>query len=183
VTLKEAVITVAIAVGCISVIVTLRPTIHGRGCERNASASLKTLATAEADFRANDRDGNGVNDYGTGDVYGLYGLIPVTAGSTTLPADATSTAVFIKLVETSAAGADGRSRTDEYGNVTVAFSIVIGSPKAGYIYRAFTSRVSNGRVVPLQNDTDPGLYGAVHDLQHFAFMACPESFSAGRQVP
>lgn len=40
--------------------------------ERNASASLKTLASAEADFRANDRDGNGVRDFWTGDVRGLY---------------------------------------------------------------------------------------------------------------
>jgi type II secretory pathway pseudopilin PulG len=45
--------------------------------ERNASISLKTLSSAEADFRANDRDGNGVQDFWTGDVAGLYrwGLI------------------------------------------------------------------------------------------------------------
>src|SRR5215203_2691977 len=40
--------------------------------ERNASASLKTLSSAEADFRANDRDWNHVNDFWTGDVKGLY---------------------------------------------------------------------------------------------------------------
>src|SRR4051812_8671692 len=39
---------------------------------RNASASLKTIASAEADFRANDRDGNKVEDFWTGDVSGLY---------------------------------------------------------------------------------------------------------------
>jgi hypothetical protein len=45
--------------------------------ERHASALLKTLATAEADFRANDRDRNGVHDFWTADVAGLrtYGLI------------------------------------------------------------------------------------------------------------
>ena len=45
--------------------------------ERDASAVLKSLAMAEADFRANDRDGNGVNDFWTADVAGLYryGLI------------------------------------------------------------------------------------------------------------
>ena len=45
--------------------------------ERNAATSLKTLTSAEADFRFNDRDGNGVNDFWTGDVAGLYqwGLI------------------------------------------------------------------------------------------------------------
>jgi type II secretory pathway pseudopilin PulG len=39
--------------------------------ERSASASLKTIASAEADFRGNDRDMNGVQDFWTGDVAGL----------------------------------------------------------------------------------------------------------------
>ena len=40
--------------------------------DRNASATLRTLATAEADFRANDRDANRVNDFWVADVSGLY---------------------------------------------------------------------------------------------------------------
>src|SRR6516165_7868464 len=40
--------------------------------ERNASTSLKTITAAQADFRANDRDGNHVNDFWTADVKGLY---------------------------------------------------------------------------------------------------------------
>lgn len=40
--------------------------------ERNASASLKTIASAEADFRGHDRDMNGVQDFWTGDVAGLF---------------------------------------------------------------------------------------------------------------
>jgi hypothetical protein len=40
--------------------------------EKAASAGLKTLSSAEADFRANDRDWNHVNDFWTGDVAGLY---------------------------------------------------------------------------------------------------------------
>ena len=39
--------------------------------ERAASAALKTLASAEADFRANDRDGNRIQDFWTGDVASL----------------------------------------------------------------------------------------------------------------
>ena len=35
--------------------------------ERGAATALKTLASAEADFRANDRDKNGVNDFWTAD--------------------------------------------------------------------------------------------------------------------
>ena len=48
--------------------------------ERMASRVLRMLATAEEDFREFDRDGNGVLDYWTGDVAGLwrYGqLIPL----------------------------------------------------------------------------------------------------------
>ena len=40
--------------------------------ERNARASLKTLASAEATFRVKDSDGNGVKDYWTADVAGLW---------------------------------------------------------------------------------------------------------------
>lgn len=40
--------------------------------ERAASAALKELRTAEADFRLHDRDGNGINDFWVGDVAGLF---------------------------------------------------------------------------------------------------------------
>ena len=40
--------------------------------ERGASTAIKTLAIAEADYRTNERDGNGIKDYWTGDVAGLY---------------------------------------------------------------------------------------------------------------
>jgi len=45
--------------------------------ERAGVSGFATLASAEADFRANDRDRNGVRDFWTGDVAGLYafGLI------------------------------------------------------------------------------------------------------------
>lgn len=41
---------------------------------RNASGVLRTIASAQADFRANDRDGNGLNDFWRGDIAGLYTL-------------------------------------------------------------------------------------------------------------
>lgn len=44
--------------------------------ERNASASLKTIASAEAEFRGHDRDGNGIQDFWTGDVKALHYLTP-----------------------------------------------------------------------------------------------------------
>jgi hypothetical protein len=44
------------------------------GNEFAAAIALRVLANAEADFRAQDRDENGVNDFWTGDVAGLHGL-------------------------------------------------------------------------------------------------------------
>jgi len=45
--------------------------------ERSAEAAFRDIKLAEADYRANDRDRNGVNDFWTADVRGLlpFGLI------------------------------------------------------------------------------------------------------------
>ena len=79
---------------------------------RSAATSLKTLTTAEMDFRANDRDWNGVNDYWVGDVSRLYYL--ETKGAQ------------IQLIERSVASADGApsGKLPEPGT------------KAGYLYTA-----------------------------------------------
>ena len=70
--------------------------------ERNASTSLKTLSSAEADFRANDRDWNHVNDFWTGDVKGLYTMTSAgVRGAGTAPLDPP-----IKLIEVEVAAAD-----------------------------------------------------------------------------
>jgi len=91
----------------------------GYGSERNASTSLKTLTSAEADFRANDRDWNHVNDFWRGDVAGLY----------TLKSAADPTGPAIKLIELSVASADDRPVSD-------LSPYAIKSAKAGYWYRA-----------------------------------------------
>jgi len=150
--------------------------------ERNASASLKTLTTAEADFRSNDRDGNLVNDFWTLDVWALYALIPLTGGATAIPSgDTTDASAIIKLIEPSLAGADGDSDNAEYYNLTFAASIVNGSPKAGYVYRKFESQDDGAGPMPLENDTDGAdFYNSVHDRSRFAFLAAPESLSAGK---
>src|SRR5438034_2346623 len=57
--------------------------------ERSAATSLKTLSTAEADFRANDRDWNHVNDFWTFNVCGLYSMTSAAVASS---AGASSTA-------------------------------------------------------------------------------------------
>jgi len=63
--------------------------------ELNATAALKVIVMAETDFRSNDRDENRVNDFWTGDVAGLYFLVPLRGAPTP-----------IKLIERALAEAD-----------------------------------------------------------------------------
>lgn len=49
---------------------------HKWHADASAAAYLKTVATAEADFRANDRGEHHSNDYWVKDVAGLYGIDP-----------------------------------------------------------------------------------------------------------
>jgi len=48
---------------------------HNRG-ERFPMVMLKTITSAQADFRSNDRDGDGVNQFWRADIAGLYALAP-----------------------------------------------------------------------------------------------------------
>lgn len=84
--------------------------------ERNASASLRILMTAQIDFRENDRDGNGRKDFWRADVAGLFAL----KGPEGHP---------IKLIEVSIAGADGRPTMS-------VESFTRRMPKVGYWFRA-----------------------------------------------
>jgi hypothetical protein len=88
--------------------------------DRNAAVSLKTIASAQADFRSNDRDWNKVHDYWRDDIAGLY---------TVKGADGQA----IKLIELSVAAADDRPVGDlkPYADKQV---------KAGYWYRALRYR-------------------------------------------
>ncbi len=84
--------------------------------QRNASTSLKTITSAQADFRANDRDGDGVNQFWRADIAGLYALAP--GGG---PA--------MRLIELSVAAADDRPMLNIAPYAKPA-------PKAGYWFRA-----------------------------------------------
>jgi hypothetical protein len=89
------------------------------GTERNASTCLKTITSAQADFRANDRDGDGLHQFWRGDIAGLYTLRP--RGH---PEESA-----IKLIELSVASADDRAVTD-------ISPYAVKSAKAGYWFRA-----------------------------------------------
>jgi hypothetical protein len=87
-----------------------------RSAERPAASCLKSLTSAEADFRANDRDADGKSQFWRGDVAGLYTLVPPGG-----PA--------IKLIELSIAAADDRPISD-------VSPYAVRSQKGGYWYRA-----------------------------------------------
>lgn len=149
--------------------------------ERNASTSLKTLASAEADFRSNDRDANHVNDFWTGDVKGLYTMtsaaIPGNANLTTDPP--------IKLIELSIASADADGTFNAAGGENVPLNVVaLPSTKAGYWYQALQSDLgTTGTEATYQQDTGGTVpMGSVHNLWRFAFTCFPESQSAGKFV-
>lgn len=82
---------------------------------RNASAWLRIVGAAQVDFRVNDRDGNGRNDYWRADIAGLYGVRVEGAE--------------IKLIERSMAAADDRP-------VVKVGDLAEPSPKAGFFLRA-----------------------------------------------
>jgi hypothetical protein len=92
--------------------------------EQGGRTALRTLCTAEAEFRAKDRDGNGVRDFWTGDVAGLYkfGLIPREL------AEADSAPVLPLVSQP--------------------------IPWKGYFFRALTADDSETPPAPYQEDTD-----------------------------
>jgi prepilin-type N-terminal cleavage/methylation domain-containing protein len=149
--------------------------------ERNASTSLKTLCVAEADFRSNDRDGNKVMDFWTGDMKGLYTLtntsVAGAGGGTTDPP--------LRLIELSMATADSDDAVYAAGgeNMSVTSFGVIAS-KAGYWYAALTLDQSiTGPEQTYKTDTGgtPPM-GTVHNLHKYAFLTFPESNTFGKYV-
>jgi hypothetical protein len=122
---------------------------HHRGDEHPARAALKTLPAAQADFRANDRDGNGVQDFWRGDVAGLYVTTP--PGSKEM----------IKLIDISIARADA----------ALALGITrIGmkAPKGGYWFKAIRNadedpkRLDPNRFAFCAYPEDPALHRSMY---------------------
>jgi len=149
--------------------------------ERNASTSLKTLTSAQADFRANDRDGNKVNDFWTANVAGLYTMTSAAvignSNSTTDP--------VIKLIELSIASADADGTAIPAGGENTALTqFAVPSAKAGYWYHALISDGgTSGAEATYQQDTGGAVaMGSVHNYWKFGFTAWPESRSAGKFV-
>ncbi len=130
--------------------------------ERNASASLKSLATAEADFRANDRDGNKVNDFWTGDVAGLYCL--------------TNAGEPIKLIDASIAAADS-APLEAGGEHAAMTNFATMGPKSGYFFRAIPhyQEEPDGKEIPYNNATK-------RNASRFGFCAYPAQYESSGRV-
>ncbi|HZE96806.1 MAG TPA: hypothetical protein VE981_07255 [Planctomycetota bacterium] len=127
--------------------------------ERHASTMLKTLASAEADFRANDRDWNLVNDFWTGDVSGLY------------YEKAANTRNEIRLIEELQADSDPKA----------LLTLPSGSgPLKGYRYQALDrDEAFKGDEALCKKDTDKS-GRKVHPMNKYGFCAFPEKSSAGK---
>jgi prepilin-type N-terminal cleavage/methylation domain-containing protein len=150
--------------------------------ERNASTSLKTITSAQADFRANDRDWNHVSDFWTADVKGLYTMTSaaVTGNSngTTDPA--------IKLIELSIASADADGTTFAgTGEICNLSTFALPATKAGYWYQALITDDAMAGTVECTYKMDTAgtpAMGSCHNMSKFGFVAYPESQSAGKYV-
>src|SRR5262245_9139528 len=131
--------------------------------ERNASTSLKTLTAAETDFRTNDRDGNQVNDFWTGNVAGLFTMTNATVTGATVGSTLDQP---IRLIELSLACADADNTFFAAGGENLAISnFATPSPKAGYWYGALTTDANvTGPEATYRQDTagSPSM-GSVHN--------------------
>jgi len=151
--------------------------------ERNASTSLKTLASAEADFRSNDRDGNHVNDFWTANVSGLYTMTN-SAIASAVPNDTTDPS--IKLIELSVASADCDSTLPSAGGENLDLTnFAVYSAKAGYWYASLVTdnNVAGTSEATYRQDTGgTPTMGSVHNYWKFGFLAFPDSQTAGKYV-
>ena len=147
--------------------------------ERNASTSLKTLTSAEADFRANDRDWNHVNDFWTGDVKGLYTMTSAAVTGNTV----STTDPAIKLIELSMASTDADGTTFANNENTALSNYAVPSAKAGYWYQALVNDNAMTGSVEMTYKIDTGgtpTLGTCHNTSKFGFLAFPDSQSAGK---
>jgi hypothetical protein len=121
--------------------------------ERVASGSLKTIATAEADFRANDRDDNGINDFWVKDVGGLYGI-------------EYEDGLGIRLIEPSVAMADATPDRGTYSSLGTDEPV----PRSGYVF-AMLKYYKDASGNALSYDKGDG-----HNYSRFGVVTYPEEY-------
>ena len=134
--------------------------------ERNAASSLKNLSSAEIDFYTNDRDTNGIKDFWTRDVSGLYSLCSIQSPEP------------IRLVELTLAAADSNpsgAGAAAASGVHVAISTYMRvSPKAGFWYVAMTTD-PEGQPYQAATQGIPPLDQPWYNLTRFGFLCYPDT--------
>lgn len=128
--------------------------------ERNASATIKSVVTAQENFRSNDLDRNQTNDYWVADVSGLYRIV---AGEQPIAA----------LMDLAAAAADAApavpiDKEGEIHGVRLA-AMDAGKPKAGYRY-AVVKQYASGDKTEAYDQADGRNFGK------FAVCAFPADY-------
>lgn len=116
---------------------------HKWSSDRSAATFLKTITSAEADFRANDRDGNKVNDFWVKDLAGLHGFDAGTGP--------------INLIVPDIAQADPTVARGRYASVPGT------KPYIGYWFAALKLYRENGKHVAYDDGTgrNPTRFGLV----------------------
>ena len=148
--------------------------------ERTASTALKTLSSAEADFRSNDRDWNHVNDFWTGDVKGLFTMTSAAVrGAGTAPMDPP-----IKLIEIETAAADVDPAVVPAGGENMALPQPPAARK-GYWFVALltdlTLKEGGGEEAIYKRDTGgTPTMGKCHNMAKFGFAAIPDTLWRGK---
>lgn len=143
--------------------------------EHSAAASIRTLLTAAADFKANDRDQNKINDYWTRDVAGFYNIYPIsTPGSTIKLIDA-----FVAAADATPGGGTAFSTTN-YAAQDIS-NYAPRAPKAGYWFFALDQDLTTSPPVPYRQVTETGGQ-AHHNISIFALGAYPEHPGLGKHL-
>lgn len=141
--------------------------------ERNAATSLKNISTAEVDFFTNDRDANGVKDFWTRDVSGLYTLCSLQSPEP------------IKLVELTLAAADsnplGAAAAAAPGAHMAMSNFMTSAPKAGFWYVAMTTD-PEGSAYQAATQGIPPLDQPWFNLTRFGFLCYPDSTIVAQYV-
>ena len=148
--------------------------------ERNAAGALKTISFAQADFRANDRDGNGATDFWTGDVKGLYTL---KGPESPLPG---AKEVPVRLIDLSVAAADAdEALVPAGGKNNPLATFTAPASRSGYWFAAMTADHSEGAdkaIAYRQNTGGKPDMGKCHHESKYGFVAFPNSPSEGKFV-
>jgi prepilin-type N-terminal cleavage/methylation domain-containing protein len=180
-TLMELLVVIAIVGLAVALVVPGLVSSRRASNERTAATSLKTLTSAEADFRANDRDWNGVNDFWTGDVKGLHTMTPAKVRG----AGGDSADPPIRLIELSVAAADLDGAFIPAGGENMELNrLAVPGPHAGYWYAALEedqSLKAEDPHRPYREDTGGTVpMGKCHHRTQFGFIALPASSRKGK---